>query len=67
MYFYAPVLVPVKEKRYKKKVVYLEPPTPGSVTLRRKITTVVPAPAPPPVIESLRHHLCSLFHRLQLL
>lgn len=40
--------VPVKEKRYKKKVVYLEPPTPGSVTLRRKITTVVPAPSPPP-------------------
>ncbi|KAL2275913.1 hypothetical protein FJTKL_01460 [Diaporthe vaccinii] len=41
------LIMPVKEKRYKKKVVYLEPPTPGSVTLRRKITTVVPAPAPP--------------------
>ncbi|KKY38383.1 hypothetical protein UCDDA912_g01701 [Diaporthe ampelina] len=47
MYFYVPVMVPVKEKRYKKKVVYLEPPTPGSVTLRRKITTV-PSPPPPP-------------------
>lgn len=37
------------EKHYSsKKRLYLEPPIPGSKTVRTKITRILPAPAPPP-------------------
>lgn len=45
----AMLTVPVRERhRHSKKVLYLEPPIPGSVTVKRRITTIVPAPPPPP-------------------
>ncbi|GAW20695.1 hypothetical protein ANO14919_102040 [Xylariales sp. No.14919] len=48
MYFYVST-VP-REKRYGKykKVLYLEPPFDGAVTVKRRVTTVVPPPPPPP-------------------
>ncbi|TGJ79382.1 hypothetical protein E0Z10_g9383 [Xylaria hypoxylon] len=39
-----------REKRYGKykKVLYLEPPFDGAVTVKRRVTTIVPPPQPPP-------------------
>ncbi len=39
-----------REKRYGKykKVLYLEPPFNGAVTVKRRVTTIIPPPQPPP-------------------